>query len=543
VNPTIQAVSDRVRRFNVRDYLSRPANAVFLALVALLVALHGFVFFATLIIAPIGFDEGFNLQAPLNLIQGNGYSTEDWLLGGPNLSFDAIVSTGPIVELPAALSMLLFGTSIQAARIVMLPFYVLLLVCLYILGRRIGGRWAGLGAIATVLALNTRVDWPVTVIYGPADALGEYAAAALIALALVLVPRHRYWAGLAIGFAALAKFIAFMAAPAFMVAFLIVPLLVGGTLPRVRTRIKQLVLFGIVVALPSVGWELVKLISLGFGPYLDTLVGYLRFVFRSGSGVDGSGRALVIDRASRLFAAWHLPSTFILVCTILLLAFALVGVWQWMARPEGLAPEPTRARRVIAALRRIPVEVWAAAGTLGVFALWWTFIATSIFIRHTMPVLLATVPLIIALAIRGVVALRAQPVPWLRVAAVVGVVLALPVAVWQIALTVESSTRAEEWTASEQQDVADFVRGLGVTEVQGIGWWASPDVRFLSHVPSTPIGTGTGPLILEPITRELDPQVFEMGLSFCADILYEKNGFIVCDVKPGIQPLDYGNVR
>jgi 4-amino-4-deoxy-L-arabinose transferase-like glycosyltransferase len=515
------------------------ANWAFLLVAVLLVAVHLFVFFANLIITPIGFDEAFNLQAPLNLLAGNGYSTEDFANGGPRLTFDAIVSTGPVVELPAAASMAIFGTSIEAARIVMLPVYGLLLVCLFILGRRIAGRWAGLVAAASVLLLDTRADWPFTVIYGPSDALGEYAAAAFIALALVFLPRHRTLAGLAIGLATLAKFIAFMAAPAFMIAMLLVPAAaLAGAL--VRAKILELLKFAAAVLVPSVAWELVKVISLGPVGYVDSLVGYIRFVFRSGSGVDGSGRAFFLDRASRLAATWHLPTLLVILLFTVLLAVAVLGAWQWLRRPAG-APAPTSAwRGFTASVARVPVEVWAAAGTLAVFALWWSFIASSIFIRHTMPVLLCTVPLILALAIKGVRFLLAQPVLWMRVAAVTLTAVGVVTGVLQASATVVASTRPEDWTRAQQVAAADFVRDLGVDEVQGIGWWAAPEVRFLSHVPSTPVGTGTGPLVLEPIMKVLEPALYATGLGLCDTILYESDGFVVCDVVPGIDPVEFG---
>jgi hypothetical protein len=540
-----QATSGAATRsipLRARDYATRRANWLFLAVAVVLIGVHLFVFFANLIISPIGFDEAFNLQAPLNLLAGNGYSTEDFANGGPLLTFDAIVSTGPVVELPAAASMAIFGTSIEAARIVMLPVYGLLLVCLFILGRRIAGRWAGLAAAASVLLLDTRADWPYTVIYGPSDALGEYAAAAFIALALVLLPRHRTLAGLAIGFATLAKFIAFMAAPAFMIAMLLVPASAILGAPLVRKVAEQLK-FALAVIVPSIAWEVIKLISLGPGGYVDALVGYIRFVFRSGSGVDGSGRAFFLDRASRLVATWHLPTLLVILLFTVVFALALLGAWQWLRRPPG-APTPRSAWRAFtASVARPPVEVWAAAGTLAVFVLWWSFIASSIFIRHTMPVLLCTVPLIFALAIKGIQWMLAQPPRWMPVTAVVLSAVGVITGVVQIASTVGASTRPEDWTRAQQQEVADFVRGLGVDQVQGIGWWAAPEVRFLSHVPSTPVGTGTGPLVLEPIMKLLEPALYETGRSLCDTILYEKDGFVVCDVIPNIDPADFGVER
>jgi hypothetical protein len=62
-------------------------------------------------------------------------------------------------------------------------------------------------------------------------------------------------------------------------------------------------------------------------------------------------------------------------------------------------------------------------------------------------------------------------------------------------------------------------------------------VRFLSHVPSTPVGTGDGPLVLEPILRELDPATYQLGLDLCVGVLYDADGFVVCTIDPATEPL------
>lgn len=532
----------------LRSYLSKPRNLVFIAAVAVVIASHAVVFFSTMLISPLGFDEAFILQAPLNLVQGNGYSTEDWdwRNAGENLQFDAIVSTGPLVLMPVALSFLLFGVSIASARIVMLPFTLILAGSLFVLGRRIGGRWVGLVSALAVLTLNTRADWPTTVIFGPSDVLGEYATAAMIALALVLLPRHRMAAGLVLGLATLAKFIAFMAVPAFMLALLLVPAVASSGW---RTRVRELVGFVAAVIVPSIVWELVKFLSLGPVAYGESLLGYARFVFRSGSGVDGSGRVFFAERLSRMFAAWHVPTVVAIALGAALIVLAIVGIrYYFPARfsdswKTSSGPVSGVWARFLVAARLIPVEIWAAAATLGAFTVWWSFIASSTFIRHTMPVMLVAVPILVALALRGSIGLwrgdsaagRAHPLT--RAVAAVGIASILGVVLLQFALTVKQSFGTQEWTRAQQQETAAFIRDLGVDEVQGFGWWASPEVRFLSGVPSVPLGTGTGPLVISPILRELDPANYDVALGYCEETLYENEGFVVCTVSPDVAPI------
>jgi hypothetical protein len=389
-----------------------------------------------------------------------------------------------------------------------------------------------------VLALNTRFDWPQTVIYGSSDALGEFAAAAFIALALVLVPRHPMLAGLAIGLGALAKFITFMVAPAFIVAMLLAPVIAGGAV-SLRRRWRHVLGFAGLVVAPSLGWELVKVISLR-EDYFAALYRYGGFLFRSGSGVDGGFGDYFLERASRLFATWHLPTLLVMVLSVALFGFALVRIHRYVVIDFGADWRPGGRRRVLArAARAIPVELWAAAGTLAVFTLWWSLIASSVFVRHTMPGLLATVPLIVALAVGGATwVLRERSGWWHHAGRLFLVGLAITVAV-QSSLTVANSFRSEEWTRAQQIEAATFVRELDVDQVQGIGWWAAPEIRLLSQVPSTPVGTGDGPLILEPITRTLVPSVFEAALALCVDVLYDKDGFVICTLaadQPRLAP-------
>lgn len=517
--------------------LLSPLNILFAVVLVVVVGLHLYAFFATMVLSPVGFDEAFNLQAPLNLVNGNGYSTEDWLNGGPRIIFDPVVSTGPVVEVPAALSFVLFGQSIEAARIVMLPYLLLLLGSLFVLGRRAAGRWGGVAAVAMALTLDSRADFPSTMIYGSSDALGEYASAALIAFALVLVARHRKLAALALGFAALAKFISFIAVPAFIIAMLLVPLLRAGKRER---PLREALVFGALSIVPSVGWELVKFISLGPSRYIEILIDYLRFIFRSGSGADGAYKAFFLERLARLFAAWYLPTVLVIVLSVVLAVFAVIGLLRYFA-PDGIVArwrstvlegsEGSRLSRFRTFTSTIPVSVWAAAGTLAAFAVWWSLVSSSLFIRHTMPVLLATLPLIAAFAVRGVQHLLKTP-GLKRIGAIVSAAGLVVVMGVQTSATMVNATSFPVWQRSGQEGAANYLRESGITEVQGIGWWAAPAVRFLSGVPSKPVGTGTGtgPLVLEPILKTLGPGTYQWGLDQCTDILYSKDDFVICEI-------------
>lgn len=497
----------RLSDASIRGSAVTAGTRLAIAVVVVLVAAHLSAYFLSLFVSPLGFDESFILQAPLNLVQGLGYSTEDWLHGGANIAFDATVTTGPVIGLPAALSFAVFGPSIVAARIITLPFFLLLLVCLVLLGRRYAGWWGAAAALGALLMLDGRVDFPRSVLYGMSDALGEVAAASLVALTLVLLPKHRMIAGLAVGFAVLAKFIAALAIPVVMVALVL--------LSPVRRRpwggrIGEAAAFLGFAAIPSIVWELVKLVSLGPAQYLAALRSTAVFVYHSGSGADGTNSADYLTRVGLLFEAWRLPLALAIVLGILMLALAIGGLWG----------------------KRPSVDIGAIGMLLGAFLVWWIFISSSEFVRHGMPLLMAIVPCLAALAVAGLANLAVRGALG-RAGAVAAGVVAAGVTAYGGVVAIAQSTESPIWTREDQEATAAYIASMGVDHVQGLGWFAAPSIRFLSGVTSVPIGNGTGPLVIEPILRELSPETYSAALDLCTDVRFERNGFVVCDVAPG----------
>jgi len=510
-----------------------------IAAVAVLVAVHLTIWTVTLLVSPVGFDEAFILQAPLNLVQGMGYSTEDWLAGGSNLQFDATVSTGPVLGIPVAASFAIFGVSITAARLVTLPFFLLLIWGLIVLGRRYAGWWGSAAALGMLLVVDTRTDLPYSVIYGPSDVLGEYTTAALLVLAFVILPRHRLLAGLAVGFAILCKFIAVIAVPGVVIAMLLVPAVTGA---RWAARIGEAAAFVGFVAIPSVVWELVKLVSLGPSAYLDSLWSYLRFVFRSGSGADGTNSGAYLDRASRLFATWQFPTVVAFAIGLVVIVLCVVGIWRRSVdRGFAATPELRWRARASGFLGGVGVEIAAVVVTLGGVALWWTFVSSSVYTRHMLPILLATVPVVAALAVHGLRWVSGRNRGW-QIASALAAGAAVVTTGYGGVQSIVASTQSPGWTRSDQQATADFVRSLDVPAVQGIGWWEAPDIRFLSGVVSRPIGTTAsgGPLVIGPMMEIHDPRTHGIALSLCEQRLFERGGFIVCEVDPDAAPIPTG---
>lgn len=507
------------------------------AAVVLLTAVHLVVFFVTMFTAPLGFDEAFMLQAPLNLVSGGGYASDGWQSPEP-VFFDPVLSTGPVLELPIAVSFALFGVSIESARIVALPFFLLLLGSLVVLGRRAAGWWGAAAALGILLALNGRAQFPATVIYGPSDALGEYPAAALIALGLVLLPRQRLWAAFAFGLAVLTKNVALIALLGAFVAVLLVP---SGRAGAAR-RVGRLAAFVGVAAIPGAAWEVVKLVSLGWPAYKGTLRATLGFFLASGSGASGGGfGGDALGRADDLMGFWQWPSVWAWVIWAALVVLAAVGL---IARARVRTDGPTsRGFRAIAAIPcRLGVDTTAFVVVSVGWVAWWTLVSSSFYPRHTFPLVIVTASLAAAWAVAGIGAVARRSRAAAAAATLPAAGLAAAVVVAGIA-AVAAAGSSPLWTRADQEAAAAAVRELGVDEVQGIGWWSAPAVRFLSGIPSTPIGTGDGPLVLEPIVRELAPNIYAEGLAACDEVLYERDGFVICTVRPGVVLDDFGFPR
>lgn len=319
-------------------------DVLFVVLLAVLIAVHATIFFATLVLAPVTPAE----QQSLTLL-----------------------------HLP-----------VEVARALTLPFEALLLVSLYVLGARVAGRWAGLASVFAVLSLNLRADAdPLERVFGPSVATGGWMAAALLAAAMVLVPRHRLAAALLLGAATLADGLIVLALPGFLIALGLFPA-PGG--PTRRARLVDSATFAGVWLAPTVIGQLLWLIDLG-------PVGYVGRADVLLSEFTPHPLVGLLQQQAITFSAWHLPLVLTLCFAFILFVAAGIGVARYLAAPR---PEEHGARLAVLA-RRLPLELWAGALTLVLFSTWWTFSGDLAVVGPNLPVLAAVVPLITALAYRG----------------------------------------------------------------------------------------------------------------------------------------------
>lgn len=374
------------------------------AAVALLIG-HVIVAWHSLVVWRFWEDEAFNLTVPLNLLDGLGYSSDGALSGSTITPFDPRISTGPVVLLPAAAVLATGMDPVLAARLVPLAFWVALLAGLAVLGRRIGGRWAALLAVAVPLAFTPGAG--VSPIQGPADLLGEIPAAALVVWALIVLPRRAWLAGLFVGLAIQAKLIAFLALPAFAIALWV--LSDGTGWARVREALRRSWPPLLFVAVPTLLVELAALLSLGFSGYVEHLRALWIFVR---SGGQGDAATSVLQKLGTLADSWSLPPAIAAVGAVIAVALAAIGIIRrWRAS--------TPAERLV-----IAYALAALVGALAFVGWWATASRLPLWVRHPAPGVYAFFPLIAAVAVWAVTTL-----PRRGVVRIVGVVAAATVAV------------------------------------------------------------------------------------------------------------------
>ncbi|TWX40253.1 hypothetical protein ES689_01950 [Frigoribacterium sp. ACAM 257] len=519
------------RLSDIRAFFARQ-GALFCAAAVVVVAVHLAIFLAGVYVSPVNFDEAYVLQSPANLVKGLGWGSYDWQTGGPIVLFDPITSTGPTALVPVAASFAVFGVGIEQARWVMLLWYALFVGGAWTLGHKMVGRWAGLAVAVATLALNTRVDFPSSVIFGPAEVLGEIPAVSLILLAVLLLRRHPQLAGLALGLAAMAKLAALLAVPVLAVALLFVPRASWGVFwvrvrrgPELVRRFLSAVVLGLWVVVPVGLWEVVKLLGLGWTAYKQNLKGNLAFFGRSGSGVTGTRVTDFSGRIDKYQLSWFIPdwlATLIFAATaVIVVGLLVLAIVTW--RRGGSLPG------------RVGAPEFAVAAIFLGYMIWWIFLANSLFARQSFPGMLLGGPITAAfVCVAAGVAWRSRHLIG-RIAAV-GLIAAWGVvAVTQTVRHVEKSFSDETYTRAEQVAAAQFIEDNFPQGIQSLDYWQNPELTFLSGVDSVPFPAqdDTRPLVLSPLHAQLIPGQYREALNDdCVDFLYSQDGFVVCTVAP-----------
>lgn len=436
--------------------MTRARSIIFWVLLAALIVGHALVAWQSLTVWRFWEDEAFNLTVPRNLLAGLGYASDGALSGSTITPFDPRISTGPTVLLPVTAVLAAGIDPVLAARMIPLAYWGLLLVGLWILGRRIGGRWAALAAVAVPLAFTTSEG--VSPIQGPTDLLGEIPAAALLVWALVVLPKRAWLAGLLVGLAVQAKLIVLLALPAFAVALLL--LAPGRGWSRVGAWARRSWVPLVFVALPTLLFEIGALLTLGVDGFIDHLR-LLRGFVRSG-GQPGPPTS-VGQKVMTLAESWSSPVWLVFVVAAVAVILIVAGLWISRNSPALVYIAP------------------AAIGALAYVGWWATASHLPLWVRHPAPGVFAFVPILAAGAVWGarqmLQARRLRPV-----SAALAAALALGIGSGAVAHAVAATQ--PPWLTLETQRAA-------VAPLKD--WVEENDIEWLA---ADPWGAAVAPIVL-----------------------------------------------
>jgi hypothetical protein len=478
-----------------------------LAIIALLILACVGIGLVYAINGTVEFDEGFNLQIPVNLAKTGSYATTvAW--GKP---FDSAITTGPTMLLPTALVFRLAGIGLTQARLVPLVFFVIALtlaaILLYSLGK----------VPAAVLGLVWLACVPEFFRFGLKE-LGEVPALSFFLLALVSYNRCQpLRLGLLLGLAVLTKFEFILClAPLFFLA-----LLEGGSSWKFYAKV-----LAVTLAIP-LGWEVIKLVGLGWAGYRDNVQAFLH-VMDGATGLQPFSPTSVGTRASMLVAAFYpLPEA------LSLAALGIVLSAQFVRLKQTLEAAPQRAWMVM----------FSTA-----FLVWWLIASKTGWPRHLLPglcvIALTTadgVVWLLRLAVERAIRLFARGLKpeLIGIPLMAGAVLALAI----LPLRVQSRQVRSELNGSLLPVQTEMAARLVQIDRQGVpiaawGWYQVPEMSFLSQVHFLDLAAVVNePAAPAPLyilaSKELyfGRDTHKVQTQFCGPVVYQNDAYVVYELK------------
>ncbi|MFC9983468.1 hypothetical protein ACFU0W_15010 [Microbacterium keratanolyticum] len=448
--------------------MRRLSGGAFWVLLAALVIANAVLCWQSLTTFRLWEDEAFNLTVPRNLLAGLGYTSDGALSGSTLTPFDPRISTGASVLLPVALVLATGIDPVIGARLIPLLYWGLLLAGLWILGRRIAGRWGALVAIAVPLAFQTAAS--NSPIQGPADLLGEIPAAALLVWAFIVLPRRAWLAGLLFGLALQAKLIALIALPAFAVALW--ALTPGRGWKRIGATATRSILPLVLAGLPTLLMEIAAFVILGRAAYLTHLRELASFVRSSGQNVAPT---TIPEKVTVLADSWFSSPWLVLAAVLLGLAVGAVACTRsWRTwRTTGAKP----------AAEDLALGLAAVVGFLA-FVGWWAQAAhTPLWVRHPAPGVFAFAPLLAAFTVRGMQFLWKGSLPLRALSAATATALIAVLGIGAAAHTVNALNPGWETLHTQRAaaaPLAAWVDDYRVTWLAAAPWGAAVPIIVLT---------------------------------------------------------------
>jgi len=492
------------------------AKVAFSLAVAAVVAVQSILVYLGFTKAAVEVDEALFVDVVRSLGSGDGYRMSGQYITGAQDAFAPVISTGPTLLLPAALVNALGVEPVLAGRIAALGFYLALLAAMWLIGRRIGGRWGGLAAILGPVMLNT-FTFDQSPLSAPQAVMGEYTAAALVAWALVVARRRPGVAGVLIGFAILAKVVAVFLVPAVLIAIILARL----TATR-RTSLRALIRFSAGAAIPIIVFEVVKLAVVGWSAYVQLV--------RASWDLTHLPRLvefMVDEKTSSLWRSWFMPTP----AAMLLAALALALVTGVVAMRLHVWSAARLSWRTIASDERLVMGFSGLTAGVGILVGWAALKNTDPqWLRHPAPGLVIAAGVVAAILVALGTALVRWGGPGRRVGVAVLVITALVLSVTAMR-HVDASLQAGRFGyLHDQEELAAIITESGTQEVQGV-WGPLVPLSVIADVRAHSILYDANPddlLVLDVYPRG---QLAELGNELadvvCGDVIY-RGDVIMC---------------
>ncbi len=506
-----------------------PKMAFSLAVTAV-VAVQGALVYIGFTKTSVEVDEGFFLTVVHNVATGHGYAGAAWHGATGSRPFSTDISTGPTLLAPAAALNALGIETVLAGRLTALLFYVALLAAMWVIGSRVGGRWAGLAATLGPVMLNA-FTFDQSPIYAPQSVLGEYTAAAMVAWAIVTSRRRPGAAGVFFGFAVVAKTVSVFLLPAVLVAIVLAHLVVHrGALVRAILR------FAAAALVPIIAFEAFKLVVLGGSAYRQ-----LASTYWESTQIPRLADFMVDEKTASLWRSWFMPTP----VAILLAAIALALVAGVVAMRLQVWSAAGTSWRAIASDERFVMAASGLTAGAGILVGWSALKYTDpSWLRHPAPGLVIAAGTVAAILAATGSALVRWGGPGCRVGAAALVVTALVLTTTSVRHVDASLRDGRFGYLQAQQELAAIIAASGTQEVQGL-WGPLVPLAVIADVPAHSILVEANPddlLVLDVYPRG---QLAELGNQLadvlCRDVIYSGD-VIMCwprpDIADVVAPLD-----
>jgi hypothetical protein len=417
--------------------------------------------------AEIGFDEGFNLQIPLNLLGGHGYATTS---GG---FFDPNITTGFPVLLPVTLSLSLLKFSIFSARMVMVLYFILYCTCIYLLFSRMGmGLYAGIAACLFIVALSSIFSFGLTV-------LGEVPGAALSLIGLLFLCKKKPLpAGIFFALGTITKVIFLLLIGPVLIVYMYEALINRKLHLAVLSRIREPLIFLFGYLGTALTYILVIFISLGKSEFLKVALGSFSVFTRFQGGVDISQENT--GRVSSFLTPFSSFLPIVGICIILCIIVISVYLFSttWFSNKT-----PGDKRTYL---------FWVA--TILCFIGWWFLSSSSDWYRHIFAAYLFIMPfmggILSLLIVRSLADLKTfnhtKIFPTVRLFITLGISLVM-IAILAAGLNHEKNKFLTDINNGSLKIQEAFAEKITVLHNQGAylaywGWWQAPEISFLSRI-------------------------------------------------------------